>query len=169
MGTIQWELGCPIVLDHHLTKPQRSQETGEFHNRSDKDIFGSAFLTAGVDHCFRLEKLHKEPDAKDDRMLYCDTQRGDLISENMRLRLLGPDPLYFVQVSKHLEEKTKITHLLNECKKEEENRGLAIDEIVVKSKFSRSLVYNVMKELKDELGDRLEKYGTKRKFYRILD
>jgi hypothetical protein len=144
LSWIQAQCGCAIILVHHMTKPQRTNE-GKYMERSDKDSYGSAFLLAAVDHVFWLEKWTKDPDCPKDRHLRCDTQRGGNISSDIRLRLIEPDPLYFTVVSKHIEERHRITELLKA------NRlGLSISSLEKKSRLTKSLCYIILKELRNE-------------------
>jgi len=163
VGWLSAQCNASTILVHHMTKPQRNQNDGSMFGRTVKDTFGSAFLLAAVDHCFWLERWMKDhKDFPDDKLLRCDTQRSGNISEKVRIRLMKPDPLYFTVVSKHSEEKHKIIQLL----KSKHEQGMYVDEICQKSRISRSTVYIILKELQNE--DMIEKYGTKRKYYKVI-
>tara|TARA_Y100000310_G_scaffold341811_1_gene442261 strand:+ start:11947 stop:12921 length:975 start_codon:yes stop_codon:yes gene_type:complete len=159
MGWLMKQCDCAIVLIHHMTKPQRSQQDGSMFQRSDKDTFGSAFLSAAVDHIFWLEKWGKDKDHKNDRILKCDTQRSGNILNNIRIRLIEPDPLYFEVVSKHEAEKHRVRQLLQSY------NGLDINELQRKSRVSRTALYIVLKELQNE--GAVIKSGGKVKIYSI--
>jgi len=157
MGTLSHECDAAVILVHHFRKPTRD-DTGTYVNRSDDDTFGSAFLKAAVDHCFWLEKCRK--DSKD-RILRCDTQRSGNIVDNMRLKLIQPDPLYFEAVSSMLEEKHKILTLMSAYKE-----GLSVSDIEFRSKIARTTIYRTLKELLNE--GKIGKNGGKTKIYNII-
>lgn len=143
-----------VIIVHHLTKPSRNKD-GAYYSRNDKDTFGSAFLTAGADHCFRLEKCKKN---KLDRILYCDTQRSNTVAEKTRLRLIEPDPLYYEVVSHHIEEKAKLIKILNTKKFK---GGINIDGIQKQLDIGRSTAYTIIKELCNDRVIRKHKDGRK--------
>jgi archaellum biogenesis ATPase FlaH len=149
--------GCARIVVHHLNKPSKDQD-GKFRKRTDKDSFGSAFILADVDHCFRLEKYGDDPNTKD-RMLKCETQRSGNIIETIRLRLIEPDPLYYEVVSVHIEEKAQIIKMLNCISKQ------SIKNIMKETKMSRAVAYRVIKELLEE--NLIVKQGSKIKYFSI--
>ena len=102
--------GASRIVIHHLNKPSKD-DNGKFRKRTDKDTYGSAFITADVDHVFRLEKWGSDPKTKE-RALKCETQRSGDIIDIVRLVMLEPDPLYYDIVSIHSEEKVKVLKLL---------------------------------------------------------
>ena len=134
--------GCARIVIHHLTKPSRDDK-GNYRKRTDKDNFGSTFLLADVDHCFRLEKWGEDPATKD-RVLKCETQRSGNIIETTRLRLIEPNPLYYTIISVHIEEKAEIIKLLNK------HKCLTIKELMKYSNINRSTLYSALKELTTE-------------------
>ena len=154
-------LDCAVILIHHMKKPQRNQSDGKIMERTDKDTYGSALLLAAVDHLFRLEKWTKNPDCKKDILLRCDTQRGGNVINNIRLRLIEPEPLFFEVVSKHQKEREMITNLLKSAKE-----GMDMTTLAVRSRVSRSLCYIIIKELQNER--KVVKIGTKNKMYKIV-
>lgn len=165
VGWLMKQLDCAVFLVHHMTKPQRNQVDGSMFARSDKDTFGSAFLLAAVDHCFWLEKWKgkKEDglDTKLDRVLKCDTQRSGNIMDDIRIRLIQPDPLYFEVVSIYEEGKHRVMELL----KSTHSVGMHNVELVGRSNISRGKIYGILKELQKE--GKVEKYGSKVKYYKI--
>lgn len=153
-----------IVVVHHMKKNQRDNK-GKYASRNDTDAFGSAVLKWAVDHVFWLDQFHikegmENAENKNDKFLKCDTQRGGNISANIRLRLMEPDPLYFVSVDKYVDKKDKIMVLLKTYK-----NGLNVEQLIKKSKLGRSALYIILKQLVDE--EKVEKYGTKVKFFKI--
>lgn len=136
------EVGCAVMIVHHMTKPSRNQE-GKVNPRSDRDAYGSAFILAAVDHCFWLERWTKTDDKKD-CLLRCDTQRGGDIVTDMRLRLEEPDPLHFYIVGKHEEEEHKILTLLKSS-----TDGMNFSEILKKSRVGRTTTYRILKDLQN--------------------
>lgn len=163
--TVRWLIrncDCAVVLTHHMTKPQRDKD-GKYFTRSDKDSYGSTFLSAAVDHIFTLEKWTKDPDMKMDRLLKCDTQRSNNIIESTRLRLLEPDPLYFVQVSTHAKEREIVMNLLRNVKE----HGMNMQSLEKKSRISRTILYQIVKEL--ALENLICKEGSKTKFYKLME
>jgi len=163
IGLMSSQLSCAVILVHHMTKPQKDHQGNKFQ-RSDKDMFGSAFLSAAVDHVFWLEKWHKGDNDKD-RILKCDTQRsGDIVS-NIRLRLKEPDPLYFEVVSTNFEDKTKVIKILENCP-----NGASMHDLEFKTRISRSKLYTIMGELMiDGAGDfKIVKIGSKIKYYTLV-
>ena len=143
MAILQNEYDCAILLVHHLTKPSYDPSTGKKRERGDFDGFGSVFLSAAVDHVFRLEKLTKEEGEANDRILKCNTQRSGEIVNNLRLRLIEPDPLYFETVSLYEKESHIITELIKVSKD-----GISIGNLIKKSSLGRSVVYSVLGELR---------------------
>jgi len=150
--------GCARVAVHHLTKPGKDKN-GKYYKRTDKDTFGSAYLLADIDHCFRLEKFGDDPDTKE-RILKCDTQRDGDIIESTRLLMIEPDPLYYEVVNLHTERIADIIKLFNQYK------TLTVKELVKKGKISRSLLYALLKQLLDE--NIIFKYGSKTKYYSLI-
>jgi hypothetical protein len=159
VGSIQHYFGCAVVLVHHMTKPQRAQD-GSMHERTDKDSFGSAFLSAAVDHIIWIERFKKtdgdSDDCKKDKIMRCDTQRSGVVFDSVRLRLLEPDPLLFTVPSKYEEEEHRIVTILSNTKE-----GCNIDNIIKRTKIGRSTIYTVLKRLIDL--DRVTKLGNQYK------
>ena len=155
MAILQNEYSCAILLVHHLTKPSYNASTGKKRERGEFDGFGSVFISAAVDHVFRLEKMQKDKDInKDDRILTCNTQRsGDIIS-TLRLRLVEPDPLYFSTLSMYDKEKHIIMELIKTSKE-----GISISDLIKKSSLTRSIVYYTLSELKKDSKD-IVRIGT---------
>lgn len=157
VGSIQHYFGCAVVLVHHMTKPQRSQD-GSMYERTDKDSFGSAFLAAAVDHVIWIERFKKtegDEEGKKDKLMRCDTQRSGVVFDSVRLRLLEPDPLLFTVPSKYEEEEHKILTVLASMKE-----GCHIDILIKKTKISRTIVYTILKRLVDT--NRVTKDGNKK-------
>jgi hypothetical protein len=143
MAILQNEYGCAILLVHHMTKPSYDPASGKKRERGDFDGFGSIFLSAAVDHVFRIEKMKKDEGETNDRILKCNTQRSGEIVNNLRLRLIEPDPLYFETVSLYEKEAHIIMELIKVNK-----LGISIRELIKKSSISRSIVFAVLGELK---------------------
>ncbi len=158
MGSFAEKCGAATVLVHHLARPVRLQNGG-VADQTGEDAYGSRFLIASVDHCFSLERFKKDMESRD-RFLRCSAQRSGKIIDDVRLRLVQPDPLGFTVVSFHTEEKIKIIKFL------ETVDGSNIDDLLRKTKLSRSIVYSVLKELQDE--GKVEKTGKKEKRYRLI-
>jgi len=159
IGRMMQILGCAVILVHHMTKPQRDQ-AGKYISRSDKDTFGSAFLSAAVDHIFWLEKWHKDREHPKDRMLKCETQRGGKIITDVRIRLNEPEPLYFEMIEIYHDEAQRIMDLLTKNK-----NGLNVGDLELKLRLSKATIYRTLKILQKD--NRLAKTGTKTKFYKL--
>lgn len=157
VGSIQHYFGCAVVLVHHMTKPQRSPD-GTMHQRTDKDSFGSAFLSAAVDHIIWVERFKKtegDEEGGKDKIMRCDTQRSGIVFDSVRLRLLEPDPLLFTIPSKYEEEEHRIITILMSTKE-----GCNIDILIKKTKLGRTIVYTILKRLVDS--GRITKEGYKK-------
>jgi len=153
--------GCARIVVHHLTKPSKDAE-GNYYNRTDKDSFGSAFLLADVDHVFRLEKWGEDPNTKE-RILKCETQRSGEVVESVRMTMIEPDPLMYVQKELHTELHADLIHLLNRYPK-----GCTVKEIIKKSKISRSQFYYCSKPLLEQgLIEKVKSEDGKTKIYRL--
>lgn len=160
VGWLITKCDCAVWLTHHLTKPSRDSD-GNFHSRTDKDGYGSAFLNAGVDHIFRLEKYHNNQDLKDDRMLYCDTQRSDEISDRIRIRIMGRDPLYFERVSKYIEKHKLMLDFLKTS-----IVGYTLHDIEFNTRLGRTPIYEILGEMiKENLVEKTK--GSRPVYYRI--
>lgn len=156
MDYLMRELNCAILVVHHLTKPTRNNDNGNYYNRSDKDVFGSAYLTAGVDHVFRLEKCNKNPK---DLILKCDTQRSGDIVDTLRLKLDDYSLTYEI-VTVALETENDILDLLRK-----HPEGLDVMDIKKKLKKSKSTISPLLTKLCDE--GKIEKFGTKPVLHRL--
>lgn len=144
MAILQNEFECAILLVHHLTKPSYDPASGKKRDRGDFDGFGSIFLSAAVDHVFRIEKMKKdESDNINDRILKCNTQRSGEIINNLRLRLVEPDPLYFETISMYEKE----AHIVLELIKVSRD-GISVRELIKKSSLGRTIIFSVINELK---------------------
>jgi archaellum biogenesis ATPase FlaH len=160
---MQNELNCAVILIHHFSKRSRTPD-GKIIERSDKDSFGSAFFGAAVDHVIWLDKWAYDgsEDKGNDKILKCDTQRSGKIFDSIRIRLNEPDPLYFEAVSKHLEERHRITEILKSSK----NLILGAD-LMKRARVGRTVMFQVLKDLENsnnlirEGSDRNRKYGFK--------
>lgn len=159
VGKLADACDASVLIVHHMTKPQRNKD-GDYQQRSDNDAYGSAFLMASVDQCYWLEKWYKTED-KLDRILRCDTQRGGDKIDSIRLRLIEPDPLYFVVVSKHDEEMKMIRNVLKH-----KNEGLNFNQLMIKCKIRKSTLYYALSDLVKY--ENIEKFGRgKYKMYRL--
>ncbi len=146
MAILQHEYSCAILLVHHLTKPSYNASTGKKRERGEFDGFGSVFISAAVDHVFRLEKMEKEEETnKEDRVLTCNTQRSGDIVNTLRLRLVEPDPLYFSTVSMYEKEKHIVLELIKTSKE-----GIGISDLIKKSSLTRSIIYYTLSELRKD-------------------
>jgi hypothetical protein len=154
-------LNCAIVLVHHMTKPTKDKE-GRYFERSDKDSFGSAFLSAGVDHIFWMEKA--KDGAKNEKVLRCDTQRSGSIIDSIRIKLNVHDPLYFEFVNKYIEEGNKLVKVLHK-----HENGMTMEMMLKCMPFikSKTTLYKVLSDLSYK--HRIVKIGTKPKFYKLVD
>ena len=164
--TIRWiqrELNCAVILIHHFTKRVRTPE-GKVIERTDKDLFGSAFFAAAVDHVLWLDRWQygEKEEKGTDKILKCDTQRSGKIFDSVRIRLLEPDPLFFESVSMHMEEAHRILEVIKSGKE----HGFNVDEIRLKSKVGRSVTYQVLKELLSK--HLIEKSDGKVKYYKAI-
>lgn len=135
--------GCAIIAAHHLKKAQKDKE-GKYFARSDDDTYGSMFLPAAVDHILRLEKF-KGSKSKLDLILTCDTQRSGDIVENIRMRMIEPDPLYMQFIGIHTEAKNKILKIL-QCS----SGGLTYPELIERAKVKKSTLYPILSELLED-------------------
>lgn len=162
IGRLQHQLDHPaVVLVHHMTKPAKDKDGNNFR-RTDKDLFGSAFLSAAVDHIFYLDSYKKG--GKMDRILKCDTQRSGQVVDTIHIRLNAPDPLFFSTVKDASGDITRIMKVL-QCSKE----PIDITEIESRTKISRSKLFPLMKEITNGGFDgfNVVKEGSYRKTYRI--
>lgn len=157
------KLKCAVIVVHHMKKNSKDDK-GNYHKRSDKDSYGSAFLSAAVDHVFWLEKWRDKEFPKD-RAFRCDTQRGGDIIDTTRLRLSEPDPLYFYQVSNNYKHKNQITKILT-CSAD----GYSIDKLLSLAKdIKRSNMYTILKELQEEgVIEKYKPHGQRTVFYHLL-
>lgn len=142
---IQQELNCAVILIHHFSKRVRTPD-GKIIERSDKDLFGSAFFAAAVDHVIWLDRWNYDKNEKgNDKILKCDTQRSGKIFDSVRIRLLQPDPLYFESVDKHLEEKHRVIEVLKSAK-----GFIPSKEITEKARIGRTVLFQILRNLKDD-------------------
>jgi len=158
MGSFAEKCDAATVLVHHLARPMKLQD-GRVADQTGEDAYGSRFLIASVDHCFSLERFKKDMDSRD-RFLRCSAQRSGKIIDDVRLKLIQPDPLGFTVVSSHSEEKKLMIKYLGTCD------GANVDDILRVTKLSRTVVYSVLKELQDE--GKVSKEGKKMKVYRLI-
>jgi hypothetical protein len=145
MAILQNEFSCAILLVHHMTKPSYDPASGRKRERGDFDGFGSIFLSAAVDHVFRIEKLRKDEGEANDRILKCNTQRSGEIVNNLRLRLIEPDPLYFETISMYEKE----SHIVLELIKVSRD-GISVRDLIKKSSLGRTVIFSVLSELKKQ-------------------
>ncbi len=144
---IAHKCNAAVMIAHHMKKGQKNSD-GEYYKRDDNDTYGSVFLMAQVEHCFRLEFYEKEDhDDKKirDRYLTCDTQRSGKIISGLRLRLTQPEPLYFSVVEKHDKEKEEVAKTLSYYPK-----GLTITELVKKTGYKKTKLYSIVNQLKSQ-------------------
>ena len=133
--------GCARVMVHHMKKPSKDMKTGKMHKSSDKDSYGSAFITADIDHLFRLEKYI---DGKyTERMLKCKTQRSGKIVKTLRLNLIEPYPLYFESTSVYSKEKSILVKFINKHKK------VTFKQMMDELKVKDSKLHLIIGELKN--------------------
>ena len=142
---IQHELDCAVILIHHFSKRVRTPD-GKVIERSDKDLFGSAFFAAAVDHVLWLDRWSYDKGEKGhDKILKCDTQRSGKIFDSVRIRLIEPDPLYFEAVDKHLEEKHRVEEILKSAK-----GFITSKEVMEKARVRRTVLFQIFQELKKD-------------------
>ena len=147
MRMIQNELGCAIILIHHFNKRVRTPD-GKILERTDKDLFGSAFFAAAVDHVIWLDRwaYDNNEEKGEDKILKCDTQRSGKIFESIRIRLNEPDPLYFEAVDKLDHKKHIISELLKVSRD-----GMTMGELIKKSSMSRKAIQLAMSTMKENV------------------
>jgi hypothetical protein len=149
---------CAILLVHHMTKPTKDQ-SGKYYGRNDKDSFGSAFLSAGVDHIFWIEPSRHGQ--KYDKVLRCDTQRSGLINEQVRIRLKRNDPLYFEIIGKNEEFEKAIRQIISKYPS-----GMPVQKLMdfMETK-DRTKMYTALKNMiRDKV---VEKEGSRPVMYKL--
>lgn len=162
MRQIQKELDCAIILIHHFSKRVRTPD-GKIIERTDKDLFGSAFFAAAVDHVLWLDKWQygDKEEKGNDKILKCDTQRSGKIFDSVRIRLLQPDPLHFESIYKHMEEEHRVLEVIKSAKDE----GFDRETITKKARIGRTVFFQIMRELVNK--GLIEKSNGKVKYYKI--
>ena len=150
MRKLQDRCNASIIVIHHSKRPIRLQN-GAILDIGDDEMFGSAFLKASVDHIFYLISIANS----DHKILRCRTQRSGHIMDDLEVRLIQPDPLYF-------EYAGHIPNMKDELEK------LMVDWTTVKdlqkmTGKSRAGIYNVLKDMKlDKINSRPVKYKLKK-------
>jgi hypothetical protein len=148
---------CSVMAAHHLKKVLKDANGKEF-SRSDNDVFGSMFLSAAVDHVFRLEKYKKG--GPKDLILHCDTQRSGDIIEKFRMKMIEPNPLYLKYMDVNIENKNKLIKVIQSS-----STGLSAPDIIERSKMSKSSVYPLLTLM---TGDQLDKeYRDRKPYYSV--
>ncbi len=149
-------LNCAVIVVHHLRKPTRKPDSEDYYHQNDKDSFGSAFLTAGVDHVLRLEKCAKNPM---DRILKCDTQRSGKIVDIIRLTF--DEKTLSNGVTSTVQEEINI---IKEFVYANPDPGVTAQDLMFETRLGKTTVYKVLKALQ-ETND-IYKTGTRTKFYK---
>lgn len=129
------------VITHHFNKEQKDKD-GNIMKQTTTNAYGSVFFMGQADHCFTIERCHK--DQQKERIIKCSTedQRSGNIVERIRVVFHEPDPLYLDRINIHKEEEEKITKILRIA-----SEGLYTSELINRSKITKSLVYDVVNEM----------------------
>jgi len=93
LSVIQEIYKTAIVLIHHDKKAQIDDDGDRVH-KGDKDMYGSTYLRAFVEHILYLNNPAKTTRAKT-RYLTCDTTRTGKVMPKEKLFLIEPKPLCF--------------------------------------------------------------------------
>jgi len=94
MRAFKNKLNCALAIVHHTHRSKKDIK-GKSIQEGDEAIFGSKFFKAWADHTllFTYDKKNNT------RRLSCETQRSGDVNESATLKMIQPDPLYFVEIS----------------------------------------------------------------------
>jgi hypothetical protein len=109
-------LDCALVIIHHTHK-KKFDIRGKIIAEGDEATFGSVWIKAWATHII----MQTYDPTTGLRGFYCNTQRGGDITKECNLKLVQPDPLYFM-------EDTTVNPI-------ESNWGIAIIELLRKPEF----------------------------------
>lgn len=140
---IKDHFGCAIILVHH-TRKLKFDMKGEVIQDGDEATFGSASLKWWPDHII----LFRRDPKTEIRYFSCVTQRSGDIEKKLSLRLVQPNPLYFVKTSIQYQAGSKSNTIfkLLESKKE----SMSASQIMDTLNISRSTFYQSIKGLMSE-------------------
>lgn len=134
---IKQSLNTTLILVHHTSK-LTFNSYGEPIDKGDKGLFGSTFFQAFPDHVLLLTLDRKSQI----RTLTCKTQRSGDIEEEIHLKLIQPDPLYFQVTEEIPADELAILEVLRQ---ERFKDGLSIDQLCKETQLSRTSVYRSIK------------------------
>lgn len=115
------ELDCALVIIHHTHK-KKFDIKGKIISEGDEAVFGSVWIKAWASQIV----MQTYDQTTGLRSFYCNTQRGGDIIKECNLKLIQPDPLYFM-------EDTTINPT-------ESNWGIAIIDLLHRPEFKEGLM-----------------------------
>lgn len=135
------KLECAIILVHHTHKT-RWDIKGNKINEGDEALFGSKFFKAWADHIL----LFLYDPYTLTRILMCNTQRSGDIMRECYLKLIEPDPLYFVEERMDDRAPNKDYSIVELLKTSEYLQGLSAGQIIEYLNISKPTFYKSIKQ-----------------------
>jgi len=133
--------GAAVIVVHHLRKKVMGND-GKYIKQQDQDTYGSTFFGASCDTLYRLEKSYKNEDTI---IVHGNMQRSGKNVKDIDIKLIQPDPLHFVVSSRHNRDMEIVKNVLIN-----HPEGFDIEELIKRTKITRSTLYIVLKQLDEE-------------------
>ncbi len=139
-------LECALVIIHHTHK-KKFDVKGQVIIEGDEATFGSVWIKA-----WASQIIMQTYDATTGlRSFYCQTQRGGDIVKECNLKLVQPDPLYFMEDTNHVVDIVDCNSLVVDLlKKPEYKNGLTPNEICGLLAVPKNSFYKAIKELQTQ-------------------
>lgn len=132
LRAIKNKLDCAIMLVHH-THRLRHNIKGDILQEGDEAIYGSKFFKAWADHI--LFFVYDKKNVK--RVLSCSTQRSGNIHENVHMKLIQPEPLYFEEIDQNPAREAVVLDAIARSN----NNGLNMAELKANTGLAESTLY----------------------------
>lgn len=135
-------LDCALVIVHHTHK-KKFDIRGKAITEGDEATFGSVWIKAWASQI--VMQTFDQPSGL--RSLYCQTQRGGDIMKECNLKLVQPDPLYFMEDLSAVEvEKNYSIAIVELLAKPENAEGLVVGDIKDTLKITDTNFYASIKQ-----------------------
>ena len=135
-------LDCALVIIHHTHK-KKFDIRGKIIAEGDEATFGSVWIKAWATHII----MQTYDPTSGLRGFYCNTQRGGDIVKECNLKLIQPDPLYFMEDTtvNQVESNWGIA-IVQLLQKEEYKDGLTTEEIQGVLQITKNAFYKSLKQ-----------------------
>jgi archaellum biogenesis ATPase FlaH len=135
-------LNCALVIIHHTHK-KKFDIRGKVITEGDEATFGSVWIKAWASQIV----MQTYDQTTKLRSFYCQTQRGGDIIKNCNLKLIQPDPLYFMEdMAEVPNDENYSIAIIDLLKKPEYKTGLNPEEIKGLLHITKNGFYNSIKQ-----------------------